>query len=265
MGINKRLKMIVEQIPKCNVLADIGTDHAYVPIYAVKTGLCERALAVDVKAGPLEAASLNIKRHGLENYVETRQGNGLEAVRLSECNVVVIAGMGGLMIRDILSSELDKARAANLLLLQPNTSAEALRKWLYEHGFALTCEKLVKDAGKIYCAIMSKWDGKFEKKDEFTYYVGEKVFSGNELFIKEYLDKKLRDVEAIIRGRSRKGCKESSFGECFESGPVIPGADTGEDGRNKTEASGGNGRLSEMSTETLIRIRNKIKERINLL
>ncbi|MGI6669388.1 MAG: tRNA (adenine(22)-N(1))-methyltransferase [Acetivibrionales bacterium] len=266
MRLNRRLKMIVEQIPPCEILADIGTDHAYVPIYAVKTGLCDRALAVDIRTGPLSAAANNIKRHGLEKLIETRHGDGLGPVRLSECDVVVVAGMGGLLIRDILSSAQDKAKTANLLILQPNSAAEALRKWLYENGFALTCERLVKDAGKIYCFINAKWDGKAESKGEFTYYVGDKVFCGNEPLIEEYLRRKLRTVEVIIGGRSKKRNNESSTcGKCLYYGPVMTEMDAeGDDGYNR-EASGGSGRISEMSTATLINIRNKIKERMKQL
>jgi tRNA (adenine22-N1)-methyltransferase len=267
MRLNRRLKMIADQVPACRILADIGTDHAYFPIYAVKTGLCERALAVDLKEGPLSRASSNIKRYGLQNLIEARHGNGLETVRFSECDVIVIAGMGGLLIREILSSAVEKAKAANILLLQPNNAAGVLRKWLYENGFAVICEKLTQDAGKMYCVIKAKWDGKAVKKDEFTYYVGEKVFEGNELFIEKYLERKLRVVEVIIEGRSRKrnNSKVSHRGECFEYGSCMPGADDRGNDRNKAGTSVGTGRISEMSTETLICIRNKIKERLILL
>lgn len=259
--------MIADQVPACETLADIGTDHAYFPIYAVKTRLCDRALAVDLKAGPLSRASSNIKRYGLQNHIEARHGNGLETVRFSECDVVVIAGMGGLLIRDILLSSVEKAKTANILLLQPNNAAEALRKWLYENGFTVICEKLTEDAGKIYCVIKSKWGGKANKKDEFTYYVGEKVFEGNELFIEKYLGKKLKDVEVIIEGRSRKrnnnkASPSSGYLECVSG---APGADDGGNDRHKAGTSGGTGRISEMSTETLICIRDKIKERMILL
>lgn len=247
MRLKRRLKMIADQIPPCKILADIGADHAYVPIYALKTGLCNKALAVDIRKGPLQAASINIKKHGLEKHVEIRHGNGLNAIRLSECDVVVIAGMGGLLIRDILSSAVEKAKAANVLILQPNNAAEALRKWLYENGFTVACEKLVQDAEKIYCVIKAKWDGKAESKDEFTYYVGEKVLKGNELLIKEYLDRKLRTVEVIIEGRSRKRKNKP---------------DAERNGMHKPAAFRGTGRISEMSIETLAYIRNKIKERI---
>lgn len=256
--------MIADQAPPCKILADIGTDHAYFPIYAVKTGLCDRALAVDLRKGPLEAASINIKKYGLQNHIEARHGNGLEAVRFSECDVVVIAGMGGLLIRDILSSAAEKAKAANILLLQPNNAAEALRKWLYENGFTVICEKLTLDSGKIYCVIKAKWIGRAEKKDEFTYYVGEKVFQGNETFIEEYLGRKLRDVKVIIEGRSKKRNKEKacSCSECFEYGLGMPELDGHKNDRRKTDTPGGTGRISEMSTETLIYIRNMIKERM---
>ena len=98
LKLNARLEMIAERIPKCRILADVGTDHAYIPIYAVKNGYCRKSLAVDLREGPLGMASANIKRYGLGEFIETRLGNGLEPITLDECDVVVIAGMGGSLI-----------------------------------------------------------------------------------------------------------------------------------------------------------------------
>jgi tRNA (adenine22-N1)-methyltransferase len=203
MRLNGRLKMIADQIPKCGILADIGTDHAFIPIYVVKNGICEKALAADLRTGPLEMASKNIKKHGLSDKIQTRMGDGLEPILPNECEVVVIAGMGGALIRDILAASVEKAMKARLLLLQANTAVETLRRWLYENGFIIEHEHLALDAGKCYVAIESRWTGHPEGKDEFTYFVGEKIFEGNEAHLQRYLRKKLREVEVIIEGRSR--------------------------------------------------------------
>lgn len=209
MRLNGRLKMIADQIPQCGILADIGTDHAFIPIYAVKNGLCEKALAADLRAGPLKMASNNIKKHGLSNRIETRLGDGLVPILLNECEVIVIAGMGGALIRDILAGSVEKSQMARVLLLQANTAVETLRRWLYENGFAIEQEHLALDAGKYYVLIESKWTGNPEKKDEFTFFIGEKIFEGNEEYLQKYLRKKLREVEVIIEGRSRSDPREN--------------------------------------------------------
>jgi len=209
MKLNKRLKMIADQIPYCGILTDVGTDHAYIPIYAAKNEICRKALALDLREGPLRIAEKNIKKHGLIDRIETRIGNGLEPVRLDECDVIVIAGMGGFLIKEILSASMEKAKKANLLMLQPNNAVEALRQWLYENGFDIEHEHLTMDSGKLYVAIQSRWTGQPVKKDEFTYYIGEKIFEGNEEYIQKYLKKKLGELEVIIEGRNKSNpCKK---------------------------------------------------------
>lgn len=203
MKLNGRLKAIAEQISQCGILADIGTDHAFIPIYAVENGICSRAVAADLREGPLKIAHANISRHGLEMLIETRLGSGLEPIMPYECDTIVIAGMGGSLIRDILSSSLKKAQAANEILLQPNNAADSLRKWLYETGFDITAEILTQDRGKLYCIIKARWSGVSSVCDDFSYYIGTKIFEGNERYINSYLLKKLNELEIIIDGRSR--------------------------------------------------------------
>ena len=216
MKLSGRLGMIAENIPKCRIISDIGTDHAFIPIYAVENGLCERALAADLRKGPLEMAEANISKHGLGSSIEIRLGNGLEPIRADECDVIVIAGMGGQLIRDILCSAPEKSSRASMLLLQANNAVDALRKWLYENGYDILEEKLVSDAGKLYCLIKAKWTGIPVIKDEFDYYIGEKVFEGNDTLLGPYLLKKLKELEMIIEGRSRSDPEKKRY-VCQES------------------------------------------------
>ena len=203
MKLNNRLRTIAAEIPYCQTLADIGTDHGYIPIYAVKNRICRKALASDLRIGPLEKANENIRRYVAEGQVETRLGNGLEPILHSECDVIVISGMGGLLIKDILSKSFDKAKQAELLLLQPNNAADALRKWLSENGFDILAENLALDAGKIYCVISAKWTGSTAKKDDFSYYVGENLLTSGNPLLTAYLEKKLKELDTIITGREK--------------------------------------------------------------
>lgn len=232
MKLSERLATIAELIPRCGILSDIGTDHAFIPIFAVENGLCERAIAADLRKGPLEMAEANIRRHGLESRIELRLGNGLEPVRPEECDVIVIAGMGGLLIRDILSSAHEKSNRASLLLLQANNAVDALRKWLYENGYEVLEEKLISDAGKLYSLIKSKWTGVPAIKGEFELYIGERIFEGNDVLLGMYLQKKLKELEVIIEGRSRSDPEKNRY--------------TNED--------------SVMDTATCIRIRDRLAE-----
>jgi len=203
MKLNKRLLKIASMVPNCDILADIGTDHAYIPIYAVLNRICSKAVAADLRKGPLEKARENIRKYGVEDFIELRLGNGLEPILQKECDTVVIAGMGGMLIKDILSVSLDKARYTRLLLLQPNNAADVLRKWLHENGFEITEERLAEDAGKIYCIISAKWTGNVVNKDEFYYYIGDKLIESKDPLLRPYIEKKIKELDVIIAGRAK--------------------------------------------------------------
>ena len=243
LKLNSRLRMIAEKIPRCRILADVGTDHAYIPIYAVMNGLCGKSLASDLRKGPLEMAGANIRRFGLDKRIETRVGNGLEPIAAEECDVIVIAGMGGSLIRDILSVSVNKAKVAQLLLLQPNNAADVLRKWLGENGFEIVRETLAIDAGKLYGLISAKWAGKVTAEDEFSYYAGNILLGSNDPLLRKYIEKKIKELEVVISGRSRARMKKSRT-------PV---------GGNDEKAAGMS-ILAGMDTGKCIEIRNRLIE-----
>lgn len=203
MKLNGRLLAIARKLPACNVLADIGTDHGYIPIYAVKNNICKKAIASDLREGPLKVALKNIKRNSVAKDIELRQGNGLEKILPGECDLIVIAGMGGSLIRDILSVGIDKAKGAEMLVLQPNTALHILRKWLCENGFDILDETLSFDMGKYYCILSVKWTGVSNKLADEDYYLGQRLFSSKDPLLNEYLEKKLIELNVIINGRAK--------------------------------------------------------------
>jgi len=213
MKLNGRLLSIAGKLIPCDILVDIGTDHGYIPIYAVKNNICRRAIGTDLREGPLKAALRNIKKNAVEGRVELRQGNGLESVLLEECDQVVISGMGGTLIRDILSESIEKAKRANFLVLQPNTALYHLRKWLYESGFDISDETLSLDAGKFYVIMRAKWNGVPEKFSDVDYYLGVRLFSGNDPLLDAYLKRKLNEVEVILEGRAKSRGERGYDGE----------------------------------------------------
>lgn len=200
MELKGRLKAIADLIPECDTLVDIGTDHAYIPVYAVKNGICQIAVAADVKKGPVEIAKRNANRYGLKENIRIRLGYGLEPVELQECDVVVIAGMGGIMIQEIIEKGLEKAKKANLLILQPMNNMEVLRKWLYENGFDIIAETLSEEPNKIYNIINARWTGLAKNMDDFNCYTGMNVIDKNNGLFEKYAEKKLRMLGTMIEG-----------------------------------------------------------------
>ena len=112
-------------IPQCDTLCDIGTDHALIPAYALLNKRCRRAIATDMRKGPLVQAKQTLKAYNLQSIMDLRLGNGLEAISMDEADVIVIAGMGGVLITELMGNQLDKAKKQKGLFSSPCTP----RKW----------------------------------------------------------------------------------------------------------------------------------------
>ena len=149
MEISKRLRTVAELVSGRTV-ADIGTDHGYVPLYLYEQGKIEKALACDINRGPLEKAKENIASAKAERVVEARLGSGLTPVRIGEVESAVIAGMGGMLICRILADSPQVVQSLRELILSPQHDQETVRRYVAQIGFAITEEKLVKEDEKYY-------------------------------------------------------------------------------------------------------------------
>ncbi|KON91333.1 SAM-dependent methyltransferase [Rossellomorea marisflavi] len=153
--LSKRLETVVSYIPKDSTIADIGSDHAYLPCYAIQRGIAASAIAGEVVKGPFESAVKQVKLNALENRVDVRLGDGLDVLRPGEVDCITIAGMGGPLIASIL--EKGKAKVENArLILQPNISAVSIREWLMDNGWSLLREEILEEDGKIYEVLVAE-------------------------------------------------------------------------------------------------------------
>ena len=200
MELKGRLQAIADKVPACNILADIGTDHAYIPIFAIEKSICKKAVATDVKPGPVRIAQRNIERFGFEKHIDTRLGDGLVPLMENEAEVIVIAGMGGILIQEILEKSLKTAQSAQILVLQPMNMVEVLRKWLNDNGFDIIDENLVEETNKIYNILVVKWIGKTEPVDAFRLYIGQRLLGRNDALFKRYALRKLKLLNNRING-----------------------------------------------------------------
>ena len=151
MKLSKRLLNCAHFTAGFNKLADIGTDHALLPIYCIKEGLVSNVLAIDNKEGPYLIALTNVKKHGYEKQVEVLLGNGIQKIT-DDVDVVVIAGMGGILISKIL--QMDPLKNVQRLILQPNSDTYAIRKILKHIGFKIVEEVVLLDSQKLYDVIV---------------------------------------------------------------------------------------------------------------
>lgn len=154
--LSRRLSAIAARVPQGSVLADIGTDHALLPVYLVQHHVIARAVAGELNEGPYEAARQQVLSAGLAQQIDVRRGNGLSVIGPGEVDTVTIAGMGGALITDILSAGLDRLAGVETLILQPNVAEDAVRRWLFEHEYVLLDEAILSEDGVTYEILYAK-------------------------------------------------------------------------------------------------------------
>ncbi|MDI6711106.1 MAG: class I SAM-dependent methyltransferase [Bacillota bacterium] len=152
-ALSPRLAAVAAMVPPGRVVADVGTDHALLPIHLVREGISPRAVAVEKAAGPLAAARRAVAAAGLAERIALREGDGLAPLAPGEATVLVLAGMGGSTMAGILEAGPDVVAAAERLILQPMDYPAAVRRWLADHGWVPVDEQLAADAGRIYQVI----------------------------------------------------------------------------------------------------------------
>lgn len=200
--ISERLKTAASLVGSGNVLADVGTDHGYVPIYLLEQRKIPRAIAMDINRGPLERAKEHIALYGMDDYIETRLSDGVAALSPKEADSILIAGMGGGLVMHILESGEEVCRSAGELVLQPQSELERLRRFLDDRGYVIEAEEMVKEEGKYYPMMRVHYRG---KKDDLTeqkevhYLYGGLLLKKQHPVLRDYLEKERLVQEAIYR------------------------------------------------------------------
>ena len=194
--LTPRLKCIIEYV-KCKTVADIGTDHAYIPIELVENGKVEYAIAADVREGPLKIASSNIEKHGLTDKIEVRLGDGLSVLTPGEADIIIIAGMGGILIKDIIEANTEIAKSS-VLVLQPMNSQYELRKWLISNGFTVLSEDIECEEHHVYniMVVVNGAQDKFER--DIDYHIPPMLYKNKNF--RALFEKKKREFTKIING-----------------------------------------------------------------
>lgn len=200
MKLSKRLSNILNII-KYKTLADIGTDHAYLPIKACEQGIIDMAIATDINKGPLEIAVANIKKAKLEHKINIRHGNGLDVIQPNEADTIIIAGMGGVLIWDIIQNGLNIAKETKQLILSPQHNIENLRKNLIAGGFNITNEIVIQEGLKFYIIIECNWANEYHIYTDKEYFLGKykkgswrAFFKSEYTRIQKYIEKNKQDI-----------------------------------------------------------------------
>ncbi|MBE6662710.1 MAG: SAM-dependent methyltransferase [Ruminococcaceae bacterium] len=201
--ISKRLLSAIPFVREGSFLADVGTDHAYLPLYLCLTGKIRGAVAADVREGPLSSAKANIKAYGLADKIETCLSDGLLKLAPFAPEDVSIFGMGGELIASIMAA-VDWTKDGKLrFILQPMTKTESLRAYLAREGFAILDETLTKEDGRIYQTLSVAFDGKNRTLSPLALLVGEKNLErGGELLAELLLAKQKTFTEILAAKRA---------------------------------------------------------------
>jgi tRNA (adenine22-N1)-methyltransferase len=197
MELSERLKMVADMVEPCDLAADIGTDHAYLPIYLYKKGIIKRAVAADISRGSCDKATKNIRAHRLEEYIEVRCGNGLAVFSEEECpDTIVIAGMGGMLAIDVLKSHTCGSNAKRLVL-QVQRDIYAVRKYLHTIGYKIIAENMLREGGKYYTA-MAAVKGEDKKYGEVDYHFGKILLENGNKSLKEYIEFEYNKINKVL-------------------------------------------------------------------
>lgn len=197
--LDERLMSCAKLVRENSKIADIGTDHAYLPIYLIKTGKIQQAIASDVRKGPLLNAKNNLEKYHLLDKVELRLSDGLEKIKKEEVDDMIIAGMGGEIIVNILS-KVDWIKDINKrLILQPMSMEEKVRKFLYKEKFKIIEEKITISENKIYNVICAEFFQKNYEITELYPYIGALENNSNEE-TKIYINKKINSLKNQSKG-----------------------------------------------------------------
>lgn len=209
MELSVRLQAVADLVTVGYKTADIGTDHAYIPIYLSELGKIPGAVAMDVNRGPLERAREHVQAAGLEDRIALRLSDGFAALQPGEVRSAVIAGMGGGLVIRILTAGKAVVETLEECILQPQSELDKVRAFLLEEGFFFLEEDMVKDDGKYYPMMKVIPPGKHKKEKEMwsetELRYGKLLLAQKNPVLKEYLSREIRLKKEILANLEEKG------------------------------------------------------------
>lgn len=202
--LSPRLKLIADLVENSEMFADIGTDHAYLPVYLCLENRCKSAIASDIRPGPLNRAESTIIKYQLGDRIRTRLGAGLETINFNDrVDTAVIAGMGGIMISEILEKSIGLVIRMEHIILQPMTMVPELREYIYNKNLGLVREYIAIEQDKIYNIISIKINqnmmhDKNVHQTPCELYIGKDLIDARPENYDIYIDNQIRKLEKLI-------------------------------------------------------------------
>lgn len=211
MHISERLQKIIDWVPMSVTVADIGTDHGFVPISLIRTGKAKRAIASDINEGPLSLAREHIENFGLTEQIELRIGDGLTVLTPGEADTILLTGIGGALMNRILEEGLSVAKSAKTLILSPQSEIPLVRHFLSDSGFEMDDETMLFSDGKYYTILRCHFTGNTYELTETEYEFGPVLIRNLSLDFLSYLQKEENSLTEIIEKISDIKGQESTL------------------------------------------------------
>ena len=215
-ALDERLALCASMIRPGVKMADIGTDHAYLPVWLTRRGVCPYAIAADINPFPLRRACQTIEKYRAADLVEARLSDGLTALSPDDAEDFVIAGMGGDLIASILANAPWVTDPSKRFILQPVKSAEELRRYLYENGFQVERESLAKAGGRLYPVIAGSFGGRRFAPSAARAYGGE-LLEHDAPYRRDYLNQQAGRLLARAQGLEAAGRGEEEAAICRQA------------------------------------------------
>ncbi len=199
MKLTKRLQLLLSLVPFGARVCDVGTDHGYLSIELIKTGGVKSVIATDINEKPLSRARKNIERAGVTG-IDLRLCDGLSCIKPEETDTVVIAGMGGEVISGIIEKGSNVLKNnEKTMILQPTTSPEYLRKFLFENGYEIILEEPLYENRKAYSVMVCRYNGESEEREPYNYFIGKLTpeKADGALYIKKQYERCFKCAKAL--------------------------------------------------------------------
>ena len=210
MNLGDRLQAVADFVPQGSRVADIGTDHGYLAVELVKSGKAKFVVASDKNTGPYEAAVRTVRENGLaDNVSSVRLGDGLKSLRPGEVDTVCIAGMGGALMVEILEGSPDVVETLDALILQPQSAAPELRRWIYRKHWHIEDESLVLDDGRIYEIIMAK-RGRRKMPEQLMLEIGPVLWQKKPPLLRHHIEALLFQERRVAAGMEKSDAAKKS-------------------------------------------------------
>ena len=211
--LSNRLLAVASFVTEGNILADVGTDHGYIPIYLIQKKCIRKAIAMDINEGPLQRAKEHIEIYGLKDYIETRLSDGVAALVPGEADTVLIAGMGGGLVMHILEEGKEVCTQAKELVLQPQSELERVREYLWGNGYVILEEDMVLEDEKFYPMMRVIYENVINmecaKNLLFCRY-GKQLLEQKNPILKEYLKREEKIYAGILDNLSRTAVSDKT-------------------------------------------------------